>query len=175
MGLPRSRRRSHPEGVRIIPTSNGGCSVLSRAAEVKGGRRTWQPRVSHTRAALLVRLHDSIASGLCKETRVPRATASQSFRVGPRQPHLPDAPEGTALEDITYRDAAGRAGERQSGSSPPATHQNRLGTLKHPHAQAAPQTKEMRPVGSEGQKATRHQEFLTLSRLFILLCTPGRV
>lgn len=99
MGLPKSHHGYHLEGFRIISSGNGECSMLSRAAEVKGGRRTWQPRVSHTRAALLIWLHDRVASGLCKETRMPRATASQSLRVEPRQlffPMLPKAPSCTA-------------------------------------------------------------------------------
>lgn len=45
------------------------------------------------------------------------------------------------------------------------------GTLNYPDAR----TKEIRPVGWEGQKTTRHQDFVTLSRLFTLLCIQGRV
>lgn len=38
VGLPKSHRRYHLEGFRIVSTSNGECSMLSRAAEVKRGR-----------------------------------------------------------------------------------------------------------------------------------------
>lgn len=71
---------------------------------------------------------------------MPRATASQSFRVEPRQLHFSDAPEGITLQRVGKILYTGRQRDKR-GRGRVEVLEVTWGTLKYPDAK----TKEIRP------------------------------